>query len=322
MTPGLITLLAVFIGTVALCAALGFAFIGQREDPLQRLDRLNPKFMPSKQKSKILKEELLAEGAEGLAEVWQRIGIGPRSISAWYRQAEMPIPAWLLVAIAALASLSLAAGAKRLHTPAFVYPIVALAGAAVPLYYVVWRRKKLINRFSEQLPDALEMMASSMRSGNTIQSSMQVIAEELMPPISREFGIVSESIQLGIPVEQALDEMAGRIANEDLQFFVTSVSVQRQCGGDLAEILDKIGWLVRERFYIQGQVQALTGEGRMSGAVLIALPIVMFCALYVLNHDYVMLLFSEPLGKKMLVAGIVLQILGAVAIRRIINIKI
>jgi tight adherence protein B len=322
MSTIMVTLLAVFFGTAALCAAFGLLVIGKREDPLRRLEWLNPRFMPSKENSRILKKELLAESAAGLAELWQRIGISPVAIRAWYRQAELPIPGWLLLAIAGLMSVGLVAAAKRLHTPTFVYPIVALAGAAVPLGYVVWRRKKLINRFSEQLPDALEMMASSLRTGNTIQLSMQVVAAELMPPVSQEFGTVSESIRLGIPVEQALDEMASRVPNEDLDFFVTAVVMQRQCGGDLSEILDKISYLVRERFYIQGQVQALTGEGRMSGAVLIALPILVFCALYVLNRDYVMLLFNEPLGKKMLAAGIVLQLLGAVAIRRIINIQI
>ena len=322
MSPVLITILAVFVGTAALCAAVGMSVFGHREDPLKRLERLNPKFMPGKKNSRILKEELLAEGAAGLAELWERIGISPRAISSWYRQAEMPIPAWLLLAVAGLLSVGLIATAKRLHTPTFVYPIAAMAGTAAPLWYVVWRRNRLINRFSEQLPDAMEMMASSLRSGNTVQSSMQVIADELMPPLSREFGIVSESIRLGIPVEQALDEMVNRIPNEDLEFFVTAVVMQRQCGGDLSEILDKIGWLVRERFYIQGQVQALTSEGRMSGAVLIALPFVVFVALYVLNREYVMLLFNEPLGKKMLAAGIVMQLLGAVIIRRIINVQL
>src|SRR6185503_19762898 len=108
----------------------------------------------------------------------------------------------------------------------------------------------------------------------------------------------------------------------DLQFFVTAVAMQRQCGGDLAEILDKISWLVRERFFIQGQVQALTGEGRMSGAVLLALPILLFFAVYTLNPDYVMLLFTEPMGKKMLIGSIVMQVVGTVVIRKIINIKI
>ncbi len=116
--------------------------------------------------------------------------------------------------------------------------------------------------------------------------------------------------------------MTERIPNLDLQFFATAVILQRQTGGDLAEILDKIGYLVRERFKIWGQVQALTGEGRLSGIVLLALPPVLFLAVYRLNPEYVMPLFTDPLGRKMLAGAVVMQLLGALVIRKIINIKV
>jgi tight adherence protein B len=116
--------------------------------------------------------------------------------------------------------------------------------------------------------------------------------------------------------------MTDRVPNLDLKFFVTSLILQRQTGGDLAEILDKIGELIRERFKIWGQVQALTGEGRLSGIVLLALPPALFLAVYKLNPDYVMVLFSDPMGKQMLAGGVVLQILGALVIRKIVNIKV
>jgi len=322
MSPILITLIAVFVGTAALCAGVGFTVFGRADDPFERLDKLNRRFMPTKESSSILKKELLQDGAAGLAEVWQRIGFGPDDIIAWFKQAELPMRArWLLV-IGGLCSIGLVLCVKRVHGSPLAYPIAILFGALPPLGYVHWRRKKRISRFSEQLPDALELMANSLRSGNTVQSSMGLVAEEFMPPISREFATVSESVRLGIPVEQALDELAGRVANEDLRFFVTAVSMQRQFGGDMSEILDKISYLVRERFYIQGQVQALTGEGRMSGAVLLALPIVLFVVVYFLNPDYVMLLFTDPTGKKMLAGAIGMQLLGALVIRKIINIKI
>ena len=107
-----------------------------------------------------------------------------------------------------------------------------------------------------------------------------------------------------------------------MKFFVTAVVIQRQAGGDLAEILDKIGYIIRQRFKIMGQVQALTGEGRISGVVLMALPIALFFAVYYLNPDYVMLLFTDELGRKMIAGGIVLQVLGALWIKKIVNIKI
>jgi tight adherence protein B len=116
--------------------------------------------------------------------------------------------------------------------------------------------------------------------------------------------------------------MLARIPNLDLKFFVTAVAIQRQTGGDLAEIIDKICEVIRERFKILGMVQALTGEGRLSGAVLMALPIAIFIAVYYLNQDYVMLLFTTDLGKKMVAVGIVMQVLGAICIKRIIDIKV
>jgi tight adherence protein B len=141
-------------------------------------------------------------------------------------------------------------------------------------------------------------------------------------PIGHEFHRVFEEQNLGIAMEQALESMSDRIPNLDLRFFCTAINLQRQTGGDLAEILDKIGYIVRERFKIWGQVQALTGEGRLSGIVLLALPPALFLAVYYLNPDYVMPLFTDPMGRKMLAGGVIMQLLGALVIRKIINIKV
>jgi tight adherence protein B len=116
--------------------------------------------------------------------------------------------------------------------------------------------------------------------------------------------------------------MTQRVPNLDLRFFVTAIVLQRQTGGDLAEILDKIGRLIRERFQIWGQIQALTGEGRLSGIVLLALPPVLFIAMWRINPDYLMVLFTDPLGNKMLAAAAVLMLIGALVIKKIINIQV
>jgi len=141
-------------------------------------------------------------------------------------------------------------------------------------------------------------------------------------PVSSEFHITYEEQNLGIPIEKALKNMLRRVPNMDLKLFVTAVAIQRQSGGDLAEILDKISYIVRERFKILGQVKALTGEGRISGIVLMALPIVLFFAVYYLNPEYVMLLFEDELGRKMVFTAAFLQILGALTIRKIVAIKV
>jgi tight adherence protein B len=141
-------------------------------------------------------------------------------------------------------------------------------------------------------------------------------------PIAGEFGRVFDEQNLGIPIEDALKNTCDRVPNMDLRFFVTSVGIQRQTGGDLAEILDKIGYVVRERFRILGQVKALTGEGRLSGVVLIALPFGLFGFMLNAKPDYVEPLWKSELGRKMSIAAIIAQILGALVIRKIVNIKV
>ncbi|MDB4679066.1 type II secretion system F family protein, partial [Rhodopirellula sp.] len=127
---------------------------------------------------------------------------------------------------------------------------------------------------------------------------------------------------LGIPLDEAIENMAKRVPNMDVRFFATAVVLQRQTGGDLAEILDKISRLIRERLQILGQIQALTGEGRMSGAVLLALPPVLFVVMLKLNYQYVMTLFQDPIGRYMLFGGLVTQVIGALVIKKIITIKV
>jgi tight adherence protein B len=179
-----------------------------------------------------------------------------------------------------------------------------------------------LKKFAAQLSYALELVARALRAGHSLAAGMHVVAEEMPSPIADEFGRVFEEQNLGIPIEDSMKAMCERVPNLDLRFFVTSVGIQRQTGGDLAEILDKIGYVIRERFRILGQVKALTGEGRLSGVVLIALPFALFGFMLNIKPDYVESLWTTDLGKKMSVAAIIAQILGALVIRKIVNIKV
>jgi tight adherence protein B len=205
--------------------------------------------------------------------------------------------------------------------PTIVVPM-GLMLAVLPLGWLLFRRRRRLKQFAKQLPDALELVSRALRAGHSLASGFSLVSEEMRPPISKEFQRVFEEQNLGVPLESALDNMTERIPNLDLRFFATAVILQRQTGGDLAEILDKIGYLVRERFKIWGQVQALTGEGRLSGIVLLALPPLLFLAVYRLNPEYVLPLFTDPLGRKMLAGGIIMQLLGAIVIKKIVNIKV
>jgi tight adherence protein B len=221
-------------------------------------------------------------------------------------------------------AIGLAAGVAWVLVGVFVFaaPLVAISFAVLPLLVVAWLRKRRLTSFGKLLPEALELIARALRSGHSLAAGMKLVADEIGDPLRTEFQRVYEEQNFGIPLEDALQEMADRVPNLDLRFFVTAVILQRQTGGDLAEILDKIGALVRERFQIYGLVQALTGEGRLSGTVLLALPPVLGIVVYRLNPGYIMMLFDDPLGQKMLAAAVVMQILGAFVIRKIVNIKV
>lgn len=201
-------------------------------------------------------------------------------------------------------------------------PIVVAVLGALPLMWILWRRKRRLKQFAAQLPDALEMIARGLRSGQSLGFGFNAVSEEMSNPISTEFQRAFEEQNLGVPLEETLRDLSERIPNLDLKFFVTAVILQRQTGGDLAEILDKIGALIRDRFRIWGQVQALTGEGRLSGVVLLALPFVLFFAVYQLNPEYLMILFTDPMGKQMLAIAIIMQVIGALVIRKIVNIRV
>lgn len=205
----------------------------------------------------------------------------------------------------------------RTITPAFFF-----IGLFLPLAYLVFMRNRRLKKFNAQLPEALDLISQALRAGQSLPAGLQLVAQQTEDPLGPEFLKCFEQQNLGVPLEKALLEMTDRIPNMDLQFFATSVLLQRQTGGDLAEILDKISKLIRERFTIWGQIQALTGEGRLSGIVLLLLPPALFLAMLKLNYDYIMMLFREPLGQKMLIFAIVMQFLGALAIKKIITIKV
>jgi tight adherence protein B len=205
--------------------------------------------------------------------------------------------------------------------PMFI-PLIALVGGVLPLGYVVFRRGRRFKKFASQLPDAMSLIARALRSGHSLASAIKLITDEMQDPIAKEFNIAYEEQNLGIPLEQSLKNVYLRMPNLDFKFFATAVAVQRQSGGDLAEILDKISHIIRERFKLMGQVQALTGEGRISGIVLMALPVALFFCVWKMNPSYVMLLFTDPLGRQMVGVAVFLQILGAFSIKKIIAIKV
>jgi tight adherence protein B len=233
---------------------------------------------------------------------------------------EMPVSRFVLVcagmALGGVA-ITLVAGLNM-----YLAPVVGGCLGSLPVLWLFLARSRKRKAFAKQLPEALELISRALRAGHSLQAGFQLVGNEMSDPISKEFTRVFEEQNFGVPLEEAMQGMTDRTPNLDLKFFATAVVLQRQTGGDLAEILDKIGSLIRDRFRIYGQIQALTGEGRLSGIVLLALPPVLFLVMLRLNYDYAMVLFNDPMGQKMLAFGVVMQILGAIVIRKIVNIKV
>jgi tight adherence protein B len=313
----------IFVAVTAMVAAAAFAFgdFGKTKAE-DRLDILAGLKTPELESRGLLKEEAIKEGVQGISGAVNRFAARMGNVRNLFVQADSPISVNTFIGISAGSALMGMVGAIIVHSPLPLYPIIALLFGTFPLGWLLWRRRARFKKFAKQLPDALELVGRALRSGHSLASGMSVVVQEMPAPISTEFANVYEAQNLGIPIEQAMKDMLRRMPNLDLKFFVTSVVIQRQTGGDLAEILDKISHIIRERFKILGQVQALTGEGRISGVVLMALPIALFFVVYHLNPQYVMLLFTDPLGRKMIAVAAVLQVMGAISIKKIVNIKV
>ena len=200
--------------------------------------------------------------------------------------------------------------------------IVGLLATVVPWVYLAIRKNRRLAQFEQQLPDALDMIARSLRAGHAFTGGMQMVVMEFADPARAEFRKTLDEINFGVSYEDALRSMAERVDCPDLKFFALSVIIQRQSGGNLAEILDKISSLIRERFKLFGKVKALTGEARISAVILSLLPFFMAAVIFFVNRGYLEILFREPVGRIMVGAALAMMGLGIVAMKRMVSIKV
>jgi tight adherence protein B len=320
MSP-IIIYCAVFLGVAALVGGLAFVSSGDREAEVEeRLSALTGGKSRDKE-GKPYQELLTSMRSDSAGKIEQFVS-RYLNLRLLFEQANvaLSVPKFLIIC-AALAGVGLVLPAVAGFS-VMLGPVMAATLGFLPVVWLLFKRKRRLKAFAAQLPEALELIARALRAGHSLAAGFSLVAQETSDPIGSEFGRTFEEQNLGKPLDEALTDLTKRIPNLDLKFFATAIVLQRQTGGDLAEILDKIGYLVRERFKIWGQVQALTGEGRLSGVVLLALPPALFAVVYHMNPDYLMLLFTDPMGKKMLIGGIVSQLLGALLIRKIVNIRV
>jgi tight adherence protein B len=198
-------------------------------------------------------------------------------------------------------------------------------GAFLPSLYVKSQQSKRLVRFNDQLPDMLNLVVNGLRAGYSILQAMEAVSKELPPPICDEFRRVVQEMQLGIPMEKALDNLLRRIPSEDLDFVITAINVQREVGGNLAEIMDVISYTIRERIRIKGEIRALTAQATYSGRVLALMPVGLLCILWFLNRAYVMEFFKKDnvlCGSIALGIAGVMIIAGYFVMTRIANVEV
>jgi tight adherence protein B len=208
------------------------------------------------------------------------------------------------------------------HWPFLIALIVGGFLFMVPTFVVNVRKNKRVKRFIQHFPEALEMFARSLRAGHSFIGAIQLVGQEMPDPIGPEFQKVFDEQNLGIPLRTALIGLTNRIDILDVKFFVTAVLIQRETGGNLAEIIDKIAYVIRERFRIQGQLKIHTAQARLTGIVLSFLPIGVACILFLMSPGYMRPLWTEPEGRSMIIGAVLLQVMGMLVIRKIIRIKI
>jgi tight adherence protein B len=322
MDPIVLISIAAFVGVAALVGGIAVFMRGSGDpDVAQRLDVLTGHAQPKGGAAKG-NEGVLFAPLDDRPNPFEVYVLRLFNLKLLLEQADAPVTLSKFAIICGALGIGGAFATLLAQGPFWAAPIVGIISSAFPLFWLVFRRKRRMKAFAAQMPDALDLIARALRSGHSLASGFNLVAQEMSNPIASEFNRVFEEQNLGIALEDALDSMTERIPNLDLKFFSTAVILQRTTGGDLAEILDKIGYLIRERFKIWGQVQALTGEGRLSGVVLLGLPPLLMLAVWRLNPEYISVLFSDELGKQMLAVAAVMQVLGALVIRKIVNIKV
>lgn len=227
--------------------------------------------------------------------------------------------------VANLVLLSFALAVAGFFVTFLIAPILPLelVGAFIPIFIpfavISWKRSKRIQAFNTALPGAIDMMGRSLRAGHSMAAAIEMVSKDAVEPAAFEFGEVFKQQNFGLPLREALLQMLERVPSQDLRVLVTAILVQRDTGGNLVEILDRTVFIIRERLRIQGEIRIQTAQGRMTGWVLSALPILMLILINAINPGYSRILITDPGGRKLIYAAVFLIVLGSVVINRIVN---
>ena len=247
---------------------------------------------------------------------------GVRSLDRLLQQANVQSPLGVFILLAAVLALTGYLAGSLLTINRVIPLIIAAFLAGIPFLYVIRKKKKRMETFQKQLPEGLELIARSLRAGHAFTSGMKLAADEFDDPLGPEFTETLDQINFGVSVSDALKNLAGRVDCPDLRYFVVAVILQRETGGNLAEIIESIGYIIRERFKLKGKIRILAAEGKLSAIILVAIPFFVIIALHFTSPKYINALFFEPAGRIMGAVALVMMVMGIFVMKKMINIKV
>jgi tight adherence protein B len=313
----------IFVATILLVegAYVGLRSLRQRES--ERVRRRLRKFVDEHREDPgdgILRQHTLSEVP--WLNTLLRALTRTRHINLLIEQANAPYNVGFYLLLAALFAVLATVGstAMRLGTAAGL--ALALLAATLPFLYLLARKSARMATFERQFPEALELLARSMRAGHSLPSGMRMVADEFSDPIGPEFERTIEEINFGVSVPEALHKLSSRVECPDLRYFIVAVIIQRETGGNLAEIVEKIASLIRSRFVLKGKIRSLSAEGRLSAFVLVGLPVFLAIYMFFFQRTYITTLATDPVGHAMIAGAIVMMAIGGVIMHRMVQIKV
>ncbi|HXT72024.1 MAG TPA: type II secretion system F family protein [Vicinamibacterales bacterium] len=308
----------VFVGVFLII--WGAYYVAVMRDENLMLARLQPKRQRRDRRPEVLKPEESMSSVGSVNEMLVRLRVaGPVQHFLYQSGVKMTVSVYVL-----LIGCASVLGFWLTLLFAKITALAAIAGVltgSIPYLWVRWKRAKRLRKFEDQFPEAIDLVARALRAGHALPTGLGMVADEIAAPVGTEFRILFDEQNFGLTLPDALRNFAKRIPVLDARFFVTAVLTQREAGGNLAEVLDNLGSVIRERFKVRRQVAVLSAHGRITGWVLGALPPALAVATFVLNPNHLGGLMHDALGQRMIVAAVVLQVLGVLWIRKLVDIE-
>lgn len=323
MSLTVIVVFAVVFGLVSLLTTVLSSGRRHREKQIRsRLDSVSmaSRRRPGEERLSLLREEIV--GSMPFFERWlQQFDLFP-SLRQILHQSRVPWTLFDMLLGCAIIGASVAALVYWRTRASLFSLVVGCVAASVPIVYVFYKRAERFAAFEKRLPEALDLVVRALRAGHGLVSGIEMVANELPPPIGEEFKATFDEQNYGLELREALLNLAERVPIHDVRIIVTAIMIQRDTGGNLAEVLEKVSHVIRERYRLKRQIRVHTAQGRLTGWILALLPVILGSVLFIARPDFIAVLWQHPTGLKMLYAACIMTFLGALVIRRIIQIRV